>query len=341
MNKLPVPTIHDVAAHVGVSIRTVSRVMNNSPKVNDKTRSAVLAAIDALGFMPNARARALSSGRSYLIGMIQGDANAHVVGAFQKGIAEACNDLGYELVVHPISIEDPELVQNIRDFVRRSRVDGVIILSPASEKHLLPNALRYLGIPAVAFAARELPGYPAMLVVNERQATMEVARHFHDLGHRRIGLVTGPTSRLSSTERTAGFVQVLADHGVLIDPDLVYEGDYSFESGLHAAEKLLGAQTPPSAIFACNDNMAAAIVKIATSRGLRIPEDLAIAGFDDSDVASMISPSLTTVRRPSEQMGARATELLIKMILGEMPMDEPFIEIIQPDLIVRGSTTPN
>jgi LacI family transcriptional regulator len=334
----PVATIIDVARMAGVSVRTASRVVNKSPLVNGETRSRVEAAIGSLDFSPSARARGLRSGRSNLIGLIQGDANAHTIGAVQHGIVGSCTAAGFELVVHSAPVDDPDLLKNVRDFIQRSRVDGIIVLSPASDEPKLPALLAELGVPAVALGARVVAGYAGMLVSAESEAAGAIAEHFHALGHHRIAMVTGPASRHSSQERAAGFIAALAEKGLHPPAHHILAGDYTFEGGLQAGRKLLTLTDRASAIFACNDMSAIGVLKAATALGLRVPEDVAIAGFDGSDIAAMVTPSLTTIRRPLQAMARQASDWLIGMI-GAAPAQAPLAPVAL-ELVVRGSTSP-
>jgi LacI family transcriptional regulator len=332
-------TITDVAEAAGVSVRTVSRVLNSSPKVGETTRVQVQGQIDRLGFQPSLGARALASGRSLLLGVVQDDPNAHVIGVFQRGIVEVCSELGYELLVHPAKSGDPDLVRNIEDFVRRTRVDGLVLLPPVSESPNVAVALAELNTPAVAIASVRVPAYPAMLVGDEREGAALVGEHLHALGHRRIAMITGPRRFWSATEREQGFRASLGAHGLQLPPAYVFEGDYGFESGLAATERLLALPEPPTAIFASNDIMAAGVLKFAADRRLRAPEDLSVAGFDDSDVASMLSPGLTTVHRPFRSMARAATERLMTLIGGGLADHLPDLRM-PLHLVVRGSTGP-
>lgn len=330
-------TIDDVAKAAGVSIRTVSRVLNNSPKVGDETRLAIQAIIKDLGYSPSSRARALASGRSYLIAVVQDDPNAHVIGVLQRGIVEVCSRHGYELVVHPVRFGDPDVALDVERFVQRSRVDGLIVLPPTSEIAAIPERLAALGVPAVGIASIETPRYPSMLISQEREAAGEMARHLLDLGHRRIAMIEGPQRFRSARERKAGFLAALEASGLSLEVEL-RPGDYGFESGLAAAESLLALDRPPTAIFACNDTMAAAVVKTAREAGVSMPDQLSVAGFDDADLASMISPSLTTIRRPLRDMARDATENLLTMIHERGAITPP--KSVGLSLIVRRSTAP-
>ena len=311
-------TIDDVARAAGVSIRTVSRVLNDSPKVGGETREAVQAIIRELGYSPSARARALATGRSNLIAVVQDDPNAHVIGALQRGIADVCAQHGYELVVHPVRFSDPDVALDVERFAQRSRVDGLIVLPPTSEIDAIPQRLTAMGVPSIGIASVAVPAYPCMLISDERSATAELGRHLLELGHRRIAMIEGPPHFRSAQQRKIGFLEALTASGLHVEIER-REGDYGFESGMIAAASLLGMKTPPTAIFACNDIMAAAVVKTAREAGVDMPSQLSVAGFDDSDLASMISPALTTIRRPLSDMAKTATERLLAMINQRQP----------------------
>lgn len=307
-------TIHDVARVAGVSIRTVSRVLNRSPKVNGDTRDRIDAAIAQLGFSPSARARGLATGRSYLIGIVHNDRNALVLDSIQRGVVDEATARGYELVVHPTPTGDDGSVADVLDFVRRSRVDGVVVMPPVSGVAGVGEALASAGVPAVALSAAPIAGFAALLLSDERGAAGAVARHLVDLGHRRIALINGPRGVFSASERRAGFIAALKAARLSLTGEA--EGDYDFESGFVAAEKLLALDPPPTAIFAGNDIMAAAAVKAAAGRGIAVPGALSVVGFDGSMLARMLTPSLTSVHRPLGDMARQATRRLIDIVEG-------------------------
>lgn len=308
------PTIHDVARRAGVSIRTVSRVLNRSALVNAETRTRIETAIAALGFVPSLRARALATGRSFLIGLVHDDPNALVLDAVQRGIVAEATARGHEMVVHPARGTGADLIDDIAAFARRSRVDGLVVLPPVCEA---PGLAAALATPTIALAAARVEGFAAMLVSDERGGAAAVAAHLVALGHRRIALVTGPSGLISAEERRAGFAAALAEAGVPLDPALVVAGDYGFASGVVAAETLLARTPRPTAIFASNDVMAAGVLKVAARLGLSVPGELSVAGFDGSALATMLTPALTTVARPLTEMAARATAHLIDRIEGK------------------------
>ncbi|MGF7153855.1 LacI family DNA-binding transcriptional regulator [Novosphingobium gossypii] len=307
------PTIEDVAAVAGVSIRTVSRVLNKSPKVNAETRVRIEAAIEALHFRPSARARALAMRRSFLIGLIHNDRNALVLDAIQRGVVEMTAQRGYELIVHPTPLDPEDAIGDVLAFVERSRVDGLVILPPVSGVPGLAAALEQAQVRAVALSSVPIAGFAQVIISEERAAGAEVARHLLDLGHRRLGLVNGPADTASATERRAGFLAAAHEAGAHVAEA---PGDYDFASGVAGAEHLLSLPDRPTAIFAANDVMAAGVLKVAAARGIAVPGALSVIGFDGSILTRMLTPALTSVLRPFGDMAAAAAERLIAGIEG-------------------------
>lgn len=314
-------TISDVAAYADVSIRTVSRVLNRSTKVNAQTRERVEAAIQALGFRPSARARGLATGQSFLIGMVHNDLNALVLDTVQRGMVREATRRGYEIVIHPTHTPPEGAVNDVLEFINRSRVDGLVVLSPVSTVEGLPQALAEAEVPAVALSPTELKGYTGVVVSGERAAAAAVARHLLELGHTRIALISGPSAAFSARERRAGFVSALLERGCGLTGEA--EGDYSFNSGAAAADRLLSLDPRPTAIFAANDVMAAGVLKAAAARNIAIPQDLSVVGFDGSILAEMLTPSLTTVHRPMGDMAQLATAWLINMVERQEAPEQP------------------
>lgn len=307
-------TITDVASAAGVSIRTVSRVINRSPKVNRETRERIEAAIANLGFRPSARARGLATGHSYLIGVVHNDRNALVLDAVQRGIVAEASRRGYELVVHPAPAGEAGSVEDVLAFVQRSRVDGVLVLSPVSAIPGMGVALGEVGVPAVAISSVTIDGFAATMLSDEREAAAQVARYLMRLGHRSIAMINGPAGVSSASERRAGFIAALSDRGLA--PVGEDEGDYGFETGYAAAERLLALHPCATAIFAANDIMAAAVLKAAVVCGIAVPDQLSVVGFDGSLIARMLTPALTTVHRPLGEMAQQTTRRLLDLIEG-------------------------
>lgn len=307
-------TIIDVAARAGVSIRTVSRVLNGSRSVNVGTRSRVEAAIEDLGFRPSLRARGLATGRSYLIGLVHDERNALVLHSVQRGIVAEASRRGCELVVHSVPAGKEPSVDDVLDFLARSHVDGIVILPTLSGLSGLAQALGEVKAHVVAMSSAHIDGYQAMLLSNEREAVGQAAKYLIELGHRQLGLISGPAGFHSTRERRAGFIEAVQSAGCELVGEVA--GDYSFESGVAAANRLLDSLPRPTAIFASNDIMAAGVLKAAASRNVAVPRELSVVGFDGSPLAEMVMPALTTLRRPMETMAQDAAKCLLDMIEG-------------------------
>jgi LacI family transcriptional regulator len=334
-------TINDVAQAAGVSVRTASRVLNQSPKVNAETRARVQEVIRSLNFIPNLRARALASNRSFMLGFVHDDPNAEIADQVQRGIFTECAQFGYELLVHPVDHKNPHLVEDVMSFVRRTGVDGLIVIAPVSENLELAQALADLGVPVAAVNSVALDCYENKIVSREREACGDIARHFIELGHREIGVISGPLVQTAARERQVGFNEALAEAGLTLRPENVLEGDWTFESGLACARQLLASPHRPTAVYAGNDRMAAALIKVAIQSGLRVPQDLSVVGFDDSYFARMLTPALTTITRPFVQIGEGAAHWLLTSLRGPAHDErDPLLRFYDLKLTRRESTAP-
>ncbi len=325
-------TINDVARLAGVSKKTVSRVLNQSPLVRAETRAKVSALMREVGYVPDPQARGLAFRRSFLIGMVYDNPNAQYIVNMQGGALDGLRGSGYELVVHPCDSRSEDYVAGVHHFVVQHRLHGVILVPRVSEDQALVDMLKEVGCRYARIAAVTLDDAPRMIATNDRQGAIEAANYLESLGHRHIGLITGPHRYLSARERGGGFVQALAKRGIEVPPHYVIEGGYTFESGVACAEGLLSLTPRPTAIFALNDEMAAGVYKTAHRMGLAIPEQLSIVGFDDSPLASRLWPSLTSVRLPIREMGLHAAALLLAD--DKAPRSAP---LITPHLVVRES----
>lgn len=333
----PSSTISDIARLSGVSKRTVSRVINDSPMVRKATREKVQSVIDELGYRPNLQARALAARRSYLLGMIYDNRDPFYTDEAQRGALSVCHELGFELVIHPCDRKSDTLTNEALGFVSRSNLDGVIVLPPVAENDDLAGVLSNEKIPYVRLASVALDTADRVVVANERSAAAAMAEYLVNLGHRRIGYITGPEGRKSTRERLGGFCDGLEKHGCSLREEMRARGAYTFESGIACAHSLLEQPKPPTAIFASNDEMAAGVIYTAQEMGLKVPGDLSVAGFDDSRLATRIRPSLTTIRRPVREMARLATTKLIASIDGRE--EEARVGyFLDPAVIIRDST---
>ncbi len=329
-------TITHVAQQAGVSLRTVSRVINESPLVNADTRSRVMQVIRSLDYRPSLRARALASQQSFMIGLVHDDPNAVVLDHVQRGIFSVCSQRRYELLVHPCQFGSPTLVEDILDFARSTRLDGLVVIPPVTEIEELATALKANNIPTVGIASVPLKDYGLMLVSQERTAVVELAEFLLSLGHRQFGMVTGPSRFKSAVERRIGFIEALRAKGIPESHIAIREGDYEFASGMSCAASLLSLPDRPTAIFASNDRMAAGVLKVAAQMGISIPQHLSVIGFDDSVFASMLNPSLTTVCRPMKSIAEQAARWLTETSRTSQDREQPhFIEL---NLVLRDST---
>ena len=330
-------TINDIARLANVSKKTVSRVINESPFVREETRARITEIIKRVGFTPDPQARALAFRRSFLIGLIYDNPNAPYVINIQEGALNALRSKGYELVVHPCDRNAAEFEPEIRQLISRQKLDGVILLPPVSEISALSETLRRLACPYVRIISAALDAPENLVLSRDKESSAEVAEHLARLGHTRIAMISGPESYRSSRERLAGFSQALAERGLTLSPQYIAEGGYTFESGAACAEHLLSMNPRPTAIFAGNDETAAGVYRTAYLRGLKIPDDLTVVGFDDSPLASRLCPSLTTMRQPIRDMGRLAAEKLIAKI-ANLPGPSAAATTVFPHLVVRESS---
>lgn len=329
-------TIDDVAELAGVSMKTVSRVMNNEPNVRPVTREKVEAAIAQLDYRPNLSARSLAGNRSYLLGLLYGIPSAHYVLDIQVGVLDICRPQGYELLVHPCNHEDPNITQEIIDLLRDKRIDGVMLSPPISDNMTLLNALKRMSVPFVRVAPTENKNLSPYVETNDQEASYDMTCKLIALGHTRIGFICGHPDHRAVSLRFDGYKAALIENDIPLSNDLVAHGLNSFESGEMCARKLLEKKSRPTAIFAANDDMAAGVMMVAHQLGIKIPEQLSVAGFDDTPVAHQIWPALTTVRQPIQPMAKKATELLIKQLRGkdvQLPAS-----MLSSSIIVRDST---
>jgi LacI family transcriptional regulator len=333
------PTINDIARIAGVSKKTVSRVINDSPSLTQETREKVRAVITELGYVPNPQARALALGRNFLIGLVHDNPNAQMILNMQQGILEGLRGTEFAMVVQPVNRNSPTLVEDMREFIIRQRLYGIVILPPISENNAVAQMCVEVGCRYVRMGSAKLDENKHIVASNDRDAVRDATRFLIEQGHKHIAIVTGPQGFRSATERLAGFEDALAEAGIKLPRSHRAEGEYTFESGLAATEKLLDLSPRPTAIFASNDEMAAAVLYAARLRGISVPDQLSIVGFDDTPIASRVWPPLTTVRWPIVAMGRSAAHKLIAAAIDEIdPENEPS-EFLST-LIRRGSVAP-
>jgi LacI family transcriptional regulator len=306
------PTIHDVARHAGVSRMTVSRVINGESSVRPDTRRLVDASIRALNYAPNPAARTLAGGAVLRIGLISRIPSAAYLGEYLIGALDRCGEINAQLIVQRHKRGDDE--GHAADMLIGARLDGVILPPPMADAHHLTDRLSEAGIVMVATGSVRSAPSLASIGIDDRGAAREMTRHLTKLGHRRIGFITGLPNHASSGLRLAGYRDAMTEAGLEVDEALIAHGTYSYQSGLEAAEHLLALDPAPTAIFASNDDMAAAAIAAAHRQRLDVPTDLSVCGFDDTPVATTIWPELTTIRQPVSAMAEGAVTMLADMI---------------------------
>lgn len=330
-------TIDDVAALARVSIKTVSRVVNDEPNVTPATRARVRKAIAALHYRPSRSARSLAGQRSFLIGLLYDNPSASYVIGVQSGALAACRDADYQLLIHPCSYQRPGLAEEITGLVRQSHLEGLLLTPPLSDQRSLAEALDAAGIDYVRIAPGKRLAAGRGVYTNDRVICRRMTEHLVSLGHRRIAFIVGHPDHLAVAKRHGGYRDGLAAGGLPCDPGLVIQGMNSFESGVEAARKILGGRKRPTAIFASNDDMAAGALLVAHELGIGVPEELSIAGFDDIPLARQLWPPLTTIRQPIVEMGRRAADMLLARLRART-QPESTGEEIESVLVLREST---
>ena len=331
------PTINDIARLSGVSKKTVSRVINASPYVQKDTRERVEAVIAETGYAPDPQARGLAFRRSFLIGLVYDNPNPQYVVNMQLGLLDGMRGSGFELVVHPCNRASETFLADLRGFAERQRLFGVVLTPSVSEDERVADLMAEIGCEYVRVASVSLDTPEHMIETSDRVGGQAAAIHLAELGHRRMGHISGPPTFRSSHERRAGFETGLAERGLTLEERYSLVGAYTFESGIECGRALLSMNPRPTAIFAGNDEMAAGVLQTARQMDIRVPQDLSVVGFDDFEIARRLWPSLTTVRTPTREIGRLAAERLMGLVEGE---DRDAKDRL-PSLVVRQSSGPS
>jgi LacI family transcriptional regulator len=340
-------TIKHVAAEAGVSLQTVSRVINNEPNVRDVVKARVKDAVAKLGYVPNLAARRLGGSRSYLL-LALNDRDRTVEGwrlgqgtdwvdQMLLGGMLMCAEHGYRMLFELVDTHSAHVEREIFAALSALNPDGVILTPPHSDNPIIIGLLTAQGVPFARIGSVE-DGAGFSIAMDDARAAHVATEHLIGLRHRRIGFISGSDEYALSSARVEGYQAAMEAAGLGNDPLLVGRGDFSFESGLAAAEALCALDDPPTGIIVSNDQMTLATLQVAKARNLRVPEDLSLVSFDDTPVVRFSVPPLTAINQPIAAMTARAAELLIRAKSGATEPQPP--SIVPFELVVRGSTGP-
>ncbi|WP_114240867.1 LacI family DNA-binding transcriptional regulator [Dyella sp. C9] len=313
--------LEDVARATGVSPKTVSRVLNEESSVKESTRQRVLAAMESMNYRPSPAARGLAGSRSFLVAMLYDNNNnpaSTYLAEIQDGVLDACDAHRYSMMVSPVRMRDKDFTRRVDALVSDHHVDGVVLTPPLTDSAPLLQRLKEHGVPHASISPVQHKGTIGVCM-DEQQAARALVEHLVALGHRRIAHIVGIADHGASRWRLAGYKDALAGAGIPLDPDYVVQGEFTFGSGVIAARQLFALPALPTAIFAANDDMAAGVMWAANERGLKVPRDLSVCGFDDTPMAVQLWPPLTTVRQPSREMGKLAALQLMDLLRGRGP----------------------
>lgn len=311
-------TIFDVAKLADVSIKTVSRVVNHEPNVRESTKERVDDAIAELNYRPDQSARNLASHRSNLIGLVYDDPSVYELPSsgyiirMQQGALKVCQSSGAELLIHPCNYRDKDIEAQLKDLCEQARPAGIILAAPLSNMPKIVRAIAKTNTPFVRLSPGTKKCEQVSIATNDREISAEMTRYLASLGHKRIAFISGHPSHKAVGNRLLGYKDGLKQSSLKFSEELVAAGDNSFGSGETCARALLEKKNPPTAIFAANDDMAAAAARVATQMGIDVPGMLSIAGCDDISLARQMSPSLTTIRQPLATMAEKAAMALVK-----------------------------
>ena len=337
-------TIKDVAELAGVSFKTVSRVTNNEGSVRKETLQKVKDAIRQLNYQPNNAARSLAGRKSHSLGYVYDNPNAYYVLDMQNGILAECRERGYELVIHPCSATNDDIIHELATMVERSQLAGLIISPPLSEMPNVLSALDKLNIVYIRIisGSEKSDSTSPCVYINDRDAAFDITEHLIKQGHTKIAFLRGDENHRSSHERKIGYLDALKQYGIKEQPDYQIHGAYTFEFGVDGAKQLLALDDPPTGIFSCNDEIAAGALFAVRLKGLDVPGQIAIAGFEDSPFSRQTWPKLTTAAQPTNVIARAAASCLIEYLAHlrsqkSGPVTIPHL-FYRPQLMMREST---
>lgn len=306
-------TLKDIAQKAGVSMMTVSRVMNNHPKVGQSTREKVKQIAQELRYAPNVAARNLASSKTGLISVLCDRANTSYVSQFLVGVLRCCRTKGFHMLIEETFGDHLKAVEKVRDLTNVNKVDGLILLPPISNDLALVKVLENSSVPFVRIGPDSDLESSAHICIDDYQAAFDMTSLLISTGHKRIAHIKGIEAQSASQQRYQGYLDALSANTLTLTAKYVEQGEFNYKSGMEAAERLFGLDLPPDAIFAANDDMAAGVIAAAHKMGFDVPKDVSVVGFDDTEFALSIWPPLTTVKQPVAEMAEQAVNILADM----------------------------
>ncbi|EMC3731497.1 substrate-binding domain-containing protein [Vibrio cholerae] len=327
-------TMKDIARLAGVSTSTVSHVINKSRFVSDEIAERVNNAAQQLNYAPSALARSLKMNRTKTIGMLVTTSTNPFFGEVVKGVERSCYHQGYNLILCNTEGDNQRMKASINTLLQK-RVDGLLLMCSTLEGERLDVFDRYPDIPIVVMDWGPILFASDKIQDNSLQGGYMAAKHLIECGHKEIGCITGPLIRHQAQMRYEGYKRALAEAGIAINPDWIVESDFECEGGYQAFEKLYERGKLPSSLFVCNDMMAMGVIQAASQRGLRVPDDLSLIGYDDVHIAKFMTPALTTIHQPKYRLGKAAVDTLLYRL--ENPDTTAQVVQLEPTLVVRSS----
>lgn len=332
--------IKDVAGLAGVSSMTVSRVLSQDAKVSDTKRTVVMQAIETLNYEPNVTARRLASNKSFFLGLLYLDNNTSYLSKFLLSGLKSCRASGHHLLVDEIDENIEKSLATVKEMIEMTQVDGIILLPPVCDYPEILLALQKNKVPFVRIAPDSQVNLSPYICIDDYQAGFDIIQKLIAQGHSKIGHVIGNPNQGASKLRHQGYLAALKANQIAIKPEYIAQGDFTYASGYEAAEKILSIADKPTAIFTANDEMAAAVVAVAHLKHINVPNELSVVGFDDGYIATSVSPHLTTIRQPIQQMAELAVKLLTsKEFANSFPPDSENTRwVLDFDIIERDSS---
>ncbi|GLQ21408.1 LacI family DNA-binding transcriptional regulator [Algimonas porphyrae] len=332
-------TISEVAERAGVSVKTVSRVMNDYQHISEKTRTKVNKAMEELSYAPSSIARQMRLGDTQSIGMLYGDPSSGYQARLNHAVLKACSDARRYLAVEFFDEADPDWRRQLEAFLDRTKVRNLILVPPMCDSSELHSLLRERDVRTVLISpSRQISG-SSSIAMDDRQAAMEMTNHFITLGHKNIAHISGDPGHVVTLLRKQGFREALKSAKISLRPDNIIAAEsFRFKDAMACAETLLSRPDRPTAIFACNDEMAAAVIMVANRLGISVPGELSVAGFDNTPISETLWPSLTTVAQPFSQIAYEAVKLVSRRTGGDSNVSAT--HVLPHDILIRESTGP-